>query len=117
MNKIIKKCKVCQIKHRYCECSLECTKVIDDLILQKCLCYNWNYQKRFDENLKKRFADTYKFSNRDITKFILLLQKVFYPYEYIYDCEKPNETLTEKEDFYSFLNMEDFTDVDYMHAK
>ena len=31
--------------------------------------------------------------------------------------EKFNETLTEKEDFYSPLNMEDITDADYAHAK
>ena len=34
------------------------------------------------------------------------------------DWEKFNETsLPEKEDFYSHLNMEDITDVDYAHAK
>ena len=32
--------------------------------------------------------------------------------------EKFNETtLTEKEEFYSNVNMEDITEVDYMHAK
>ena len=35
----------------------------------------------FNENLKKRFAYTYKYSNHDINNFILLLQKVVYPYE------------------------------------
>ena len=34
------------------------------------------------------------------------------------DCEKLNETLTEKKkDFYSHLNMEDITDVDYAYVK
>ena len=34
------------------------------------------------------------------------------------NCEKFNETsLPDKEDFYSHLNMEDITDVDYAHAK
>ena len=34
------------------------------------------------------------------------------------DWEKFNEmSLPEKEDFYSHLNMEDITDVDYAHAK
>ena len=34
------------------------------------------------------------------------------------DLEKFNETsLPEKEDFYSLLNLEDITDVDYVHAK
>ena len=34
------------------------------------------------------------------------------------DWEKFNETsLPKKEDLYSHLNMEDFTDADYVHAK
>ena len=34
------------------------------------------------------------------------------------DWEKFNETsLPEKKDFYSHLNMEDITDVDYVHPK
>ena len=31
--------------------------------------------------------------------------------------KKFNETLLPKEEFYSNLNMEDFTNADYMHAK
>ena len=38
--------------------------------------------------------------------------------EYMDDWEKVNEMwLSEKEDFYSHLNMEDITDVDYTHSK
>ena len=41
-----------------------------------------------------------------------------YPYEYMNDWEKFNETsLPEKEVFYSHLNMEDITDADYVHTK
>ena len=49
----------------------------------------------------------------------LFLQKGVYPYEYMDDWEKFNETslLDEKEDFYSHLNVEDITDADYAHAK
>ena len=44
--------------------------------------------------------------------------KVGYTYEYVHDWEKFNGTsLPEKEDFYSCLNMEHVTDVDYAHAK
>ena len=43
--------------------------------------------------------------------------KDVYPYEYIDDWKKFNETLPEKEDFYSHLNIEDIADADYAHAK
>ena len=53
-----------------------------------------------------------------MNKFILLLRKGVYPYEYMDDWKKLNETsLREKEDFYSHVNMEDITDADYTHAK
>ena len=61
---------------------------------------------------------TYKFSNNDNNKFILLLRKDVYPYEYMDHSKKFNETsLPGKEDFYNHLNMEDITDADYVHAK
>ena len=44
---------------------------------------------------------------------MLLLRKGTYPYEYIDDWKKFNETtLPEKEQFYSSLNKEDITDTD-----
>ena len=68
--------------------------------------------------MKERFFNTYKLSNHNDNKFILLLLKGVYPYEYMDDWEKFNETsLPEKEDFYSDLNVEDITYVDYVHAK
>ena len=45
------------------------------------------------------------------------LQKCVYPYEYMGDWEKLNETLPEKEDSYSQLNMENIADADHTHAK
>ena len=47
-----------------------------------------------------------------------MLPKGLYPYEYMDNWEKFNETLLpEKEDFYSLLKMEDITDGYYAHAK
>ena len=42
--------------------------------------------------MKEWFLNTCKFSNHDKNKFILLLQKGVYPYEYTNDWEKFNET-------------------------
>ena len=39
------------------------------------------YQQKFDEKLKGRFFNTYKFSNHGNNKFILLLRKGVYPYQ------------------------------------
>ena len=47
-----KNCEPSRVKHRNCECYLEYTSVKNELIEYKCSC-NKNYQKRFDENLKK----------------------------------------------------------------
>ena len=52
------------------------------------------------------------------TKFISLLRKVVYRYEYIDDWEKFNEiSLPKYVDFYSNLCIDDITDTDYNHAK
>ena len=110
------KCKYRHDDKKY-ECFFKFINFKDDLIEYKCLCCNKNYQKDFDGNLQKRFFNTYKFFNCHINKIILLFQKDIYPYKYMDDWKKFNETLShEKEDFYSHLNMEDITDADYTHA-
>ena len=88
------KCVNCKSNLDY----LKCTKN-EKLILE---CYNCKqrYRKKFN-----------------INKFILLLRKGVYPYEYMDTWEKFNEiSLPRKEDFYSNLNMEDISDIDYRHA-
>ena len=48
----------------------------------------WKCQRWFDKidkELKKMFKNTFKFSNDDINKFVLLLIKGVYPYEYMDD--------------------------------
>ena len=65
----------------------------------------------------KKFKNTYSFCNNDLNKFILLLRKGVYPYEYMDNWEIFNETsLPSKESFYSNLNMEDIDDIDYRHG-
>ena len=107
-----------KIKCKDCDSFLDYESVKDNLIKYICLSYNKDYANKLNEKLKKRFKNTSKFSNSDINKFILLLGNDVYPYEYMDDLEKFNETtLPEKEEFYSNLNMEDITDADYMHGK
>ena len=62
--------------------------------------------------------NTQKLSNYDNNKFILLLRKGVYCYEYMDSWEKFNETsLLEKEGFYHHISMEDITDTDSAHTK
>ena len=84
----------------------------------KCFECKKNHNKDFNKELIKRFSSTYEFCNGDINKFILLLRKGVYPYEYMTDFNKFNNIeLPPKEAFYSSLNMEDITIVYYRHAK
>ena len=65
----------------------------------------------------KKFKNTYSFCNNDLNKFILLLRKGVYPYEYMDSWERFNETsLPSKTEFYSNLNMEDIDEIDYRHG-
>ena len=76
-----------------------------------------NYEKYFHKELIQRFANIYEYCNGDLNKFIFLLRKGVYPYEYMDSWESLNETsLPDKESFYSNLNMEDIADFDHRHA-
>ena len=87
-----------------------------DQLIFKCSKCNKNPNKDFSKELNNRFASTYEFFDGDINKFILLLRKGVYPYEYIDSWERFDETLLpNKEDCYSSL--EDITDVDYRYTK
>ena len=91
------------IKYIDYDCFLEYTNFEDNLIEYKCLCCNKNYQKKFDENLKKNFFNTYKFSNHDINMFNLLLHKGIYPYKHMDNWEKFSETLLPKKKIFAII--------------
>ena len=81
-----------KIKCKDCDCFLEYEIVKDSLIKNKCLsCYK-DYSNKIYKEFKKRFKNTFKFPNNDISKFILLLRKGAYPYEYMDEWEMFNET-------------------------
>ena len=64
-----------KIECKDCDCFLEYESIKDNLIKYKCLSCNKNYSSKLDEELKIRFKNTFRFSNNDINKFILLLRK------------------------------------------
>ena len=100
-----------------CKPCLDYMSVKNDQLIFRCFECKKNYKKYFNKELIKRLSHIYEFCNEDINKFILLLRKGVYPYEYMDSWEKFDETsLPDKEAFYSSLNMKD-TGVDYRHAK
>ena len=101
-----------------CESYLDYVRSIkNEKLIFKCFNCEQYYKKKFNKDLIKRFACTYEFCNKDLNKFILLLRKGIYPYEYMDSWERLSETsLPSKEDFHSNLNMENIDDIDYRHG-
>ena len=99
-----------------CESNLDYIKIENEKLLLKCFNCNTYYKKKFNKDLIQKFKNTYSFCNNDINKFVSLLRKGVYPYEYVDNWERFSEiSLPSKEDFYSNLNMEDIFDIDYRH--
>ena len=90
----------------------------DNFIKYNCLFRDKNYSNKIDEKFKKQFKNTFKFRNKDINKFILLLIKGVYCHEYMDEWEKfmKNNCLKQKI-FYSNPNMEDTVNSNYNHKK
>ena len=74
--------------------------------------------KRSINELIEKFPGIYRFCNGNLNKFVLLLRKGVYPYEYMDSWEKFNETeLPPKKDFYSSLNLENISGEDDTHVQ
>ena len=87
-----------RLNYRCKECNGTSTKSVNDLI--------------------KKFPRMHKFCNGDLNKFVSLLRKGVYPYEYSDSWEKFNElSFPSKKDFYSELTLEDTTNKDYNHGQ
>ena len=87
-----------RLNYKCKECGKKCSKLIHEAI--------------------KDFPITYQFCNGNLNKFVLLLRKGIYPYEYMDTWERFNETsLADKRAFYSESNLEDITNKDYVHAQ
>ena len=99
------------------ESCLDYIKTKNEKLILKCFNCETYYKKKINKELIKRFTSTYEFCNKDLNKFTLLLTKGVYPYEYMDNWERFNETsLPNKESFYSNLNMENIDDIDYRHG-
>ena len=100
-----------------CEYCLDYIKTKNKKLILKCFNCKQYYEKGFNKELIKRFASTYEFCHGNLNKFILILRKGVYPYEYMDNWERFDETsLPNKESFYSNLNMENIEDIDYRHG-
>ena len=100
-----------------CKSCLDYIKTKNEKLILRCFNCEQYYKKKFNKELIKRFASTYEFCNIDLNKFILLLRKSVYRYEYMDNWERFNETsLPNKESFYSNLNMQNIDDIDYRHG-
>ena len=73
--------------------------------------------KQINESIKN-FPNVYQFGNENINKFVLLLRKGVYPYEYVDSWKIFDETsLPNKKSFHSQLSLEDITDKVYTHTQ
>ena len=111
-----KDCKKCMERN---EINSECQYIglKDNRLKYKCKKCNDISDKSVND-LKEKFPRTYKFCNGNLNKFVLLLRKGVYPYEYMDSWERFKETsLPPKQSFYSELNVEDISDKDYSHAQ
>ena len=100
-----------------CKSNLCFVRVMNETLLFKCIDCEKEYEKGFNKELLERFSNTYEFCDNDLNKFLILLRKGVYPYEYMDRWNKFNEkALPGKESFYSSLTMEDISETDYAHA-
>ena len=74
--------------------------------------------QKINRRINQKVCKYISFCNGDLNKFILLLRKNVYHYEYMDSLGKFDETtLPPKEVSYSNLSLEDISDEDYMHAQ
>ena len=106
----------------YCICfdsSIQDIKLEHDkcYIYRKCrTCANSTKQKI--KSLIAKFPNTYQLCDNNVKKFILLVKKGVYPYEYMDDWYKfDDKELPTIDKIYSNQNLSNITEKNYKHAK
>ena len=100
-----------------CKSNLCFVRAMNEKLIFKCIDCEKEYEKEFNKELIKRFANIYNFCDNDLNKFIMLLRKGVYPYEYIDGWDELNEKIIpSKELFYSNVTLENISETDYAHA-
>ena len=67
-----------------CKSNLDYFRITkNEKLLLKCFNCDSYYKKKFNKDLIKKFENTYSFCNNNLNKFILLLKKGVYTYEYM----------------------------------
>ena len=100
-----------------CKSNLCFVKAMNETLIFECVDCKKEYKKELNKKLIERFSNVYEFCDNDINKFMILLRKGIYPYEYMDEWNKFDEKeLPCKESFYSSLTMEDISDTDYKHS-
>ena len=100
-----------------CTSNLCFVNAMNETLIFECIDCKKEYKKELNKKLIERFSNVYEFCDYDMNKFMVLLRKGVYLYEYMDEWDKFNEKkLPCKGSFYSNLTMEDISDTDYMHA-
>ena len=86
----------------------------DQIVYTRCkICHS----KQTIESLKDKFPSTFQLTNSNIDKFIFLLKKGVYPYEYVNSWKKIDEIEFPSIDkCYSNLNLKIISKDDHKHA-
>ena len=100
-----------------CESNLCFVNATNNSMTFECIECKKEYNKDISIKLKERFSNVFYFCGNDMNKFISLLRKGIYPYEYMDDWSRFEEKeLPDKESFNSNIMMEDISDTDYVHT-
>ena len=92
-------------------------KYNDKLVCARCKSCT-KRSKQTIKSLKDKFPSTYQLTKGNIDKFIFLLRKGVYPYEYMNRWERFDEKhLPPIDKFYSNLNLKDTSKDNYRHAQ